>query len=49
MNSKPTHFLALMNNGKAFPSFDGIVCSYQCSKQLQFLPRQRQPKRYWIS
>ena len=28
MNSEPTHFLSFMNNGKAFPSFDGMACSY---------------------
>ena len=39
MNSEPTHFLTFMNNGKAFPSLDGIACSYQCSDQLQLLAR----------
>ena len=25
---EPTHFLTMINNGKAFPRFDGMVCSY---------------------
>ena len=33
VNSGPTHFLLFMNNGKAFPSLDGMVCSYQCPDQ----------------
>ena len=31
MSAEPTNFLTLMNNGKAFSSFDGMACSYQCS------------------
>ena len=38
-----------MNNGKAFSSLDGMVCSYQCSDQFQFLPGVWQAKKYWIS
>ena len=49
VNSEPTHFLTLMNNGKAFSSLDGMACSYQCSDQFQFLPGLWQAKRYWIS
>ena len=49
MKSEPTHFLTLMNNGKAFSSLDGMACSYQCSDQFQFLPGLWQAKRYWIS
>ena len=39
VNSEPTHFLIFMNNGKAFPTLDGIACSHQCSDQLQLLTR----------
>ena len=46
VKSEPTHFL---NNGKAFPSLDDMVYSYQCLDQLQLLPRHWQAKRYWIS
>ena len=49
VNSEPTHFLTLMNNGKAFSSLDGMACSYQCSDQFQFLPGLCQATRYWIS
>ena len=28
MNKEPTHFLTIMNNGKEFPRFDGMACSY---------------------
>ena len=28
VNKEPTHFLAIMNKGKAFPRFDSMVCSY---------------------
>ena len=45
---EPTHFLTLMNNGKAFSSLDCMTCSYQSPDQFQFLPRHRQAKRYWI-
>ena len=38
-----------MNNVKAFPTFDGIICSYQCPDQLQLLPEYWQAKRYRIS
>ena len=31
MSAEPTNFLTRMNNGKAFSSFDGMACSYQCS------------------
>ena len=31
MSAEPTNFLTVMNNGKAFSSFDGMACSYQCS------------------
>ena len=34
-----------MNNDKAFPSLDGMVCS----NQPQFLPGHWQAKKYWIS
>ena len=33
-----------MNNGKAFSSLDGVVCSYQCSDHFQFLPGHWQAK-----
>ena len=49
MSTEPTHFLTLMNNGKAFSSLDGMACSNQCSDQFQFLPGLWQAKRYWIS
>ena len=49
VNTEPTHFLTLMNNGKAFSSLDGMACSYQCSEQFQFLLGHWQVKRYWIS
>ena len=48
VNTEPTHFLTLMNNGKAFSSLDGMACSYQCSEQFQFLLGHWQVKRYWI-
>ena len=48
MSTEPTHFLTLMNNGKAFSSLDGMACSYQCSDQFQFLPGHWPAKRYWI-
>ena len=38
VNSGPTYFSTFMNNGKAFPSSDGIAYSYQCPDQLQALP-----------
>ena len=38
VSTEPTHFLTLINNGKAFSSLDGMACSYQCSDQFQFLP-----------
>ena len=38
-----------MNNDKAFPSLDGMGCSYPCPDQLQRLPGRWQAKRYWIS
>ena len=41
VNTEPTHFPILMNNGMA--------CSYQCSDQFQFLPEHWPAKRYWIS
>ena len=44
VNTEPTHFLTLMNNGKAFSSLDGMACSYQCSDQFQFLPGHWQAK-----
>ena len=49
LNCEPTHFLTLMNNGKAFSSLDCMACSYQWSDQFQFLPGLLQAKRYWIS
>ena len=49
VNSEPTHFPIFINNGKAFSSLDGMVCSYQCSDQFQFLPGVWQAKKYWIS
>ena len=27
LNSEPTHLLTFLNNGKAFPSLDGMACS----------------------
>ena len=38
MSTELTHFLTLINNVKAFCSLDGMVCSYQCSDQIQFPP-----------
>ena len=49
VNTEPTHFPTLMNNGKAFSSLDSMACSYQCSDQFQFLPGHWQAKKYWIS
>ena len=49
VNSEPTHFLTLMNNGKVFSCLDGMACSYQSSDQFQFLPGLWQVKRYWVS
>ena len=44
MSTEPIHSLALMNNGKAFSSLDGMTCSYQCSDQFQFLAGHGQAK-----
>ena len=44
MSTEPTHFLILINNGKAFSSLNGMACSYQCSDQFQFLPVHLQAK-----
>ena len=30
MSTESTHFVTLMNNGKAFSSLDGMASSYQC-------------------
>ena len=49
VNSKPTHFLTFMNNGQTFPSFNGMVYSYQCSEQLQLHSGNWKAKRHWIS
>ena len=38
-----------MNNGKAFPSLDGMACSNAWYDQSQFLPGHWQAKKYWIS
>ena len=38
-----------MNNGKAFPSLDGMTCSNPWHDQPQFLPWHWQAKKYWIS
>ena len=48
VNSEPTHFLTLMNNGKAFSSLDGMACSYQCLTSFSFYQDTDKP-RYWIS
>ena len=48
-NSESTHFLTLINNGKAFSSLDGMSCSYQSSDQFQFLTGLWQAKKYWVS
>ena len=37
LNTEPTNFLTLMNNGKAFSTLDGMTCCYQCFDQFQFL------------
>ena len=46
-------YLTFLNNAindcKAFPSLDGMACSYPCHDQLQFLPEHWQAKRYWSS
>ena len=44
VSTEPTHFLTLMNNGKAFSSLDDMACSYHCSDQFQFLPGHWQAK-----
>ena len=44
VSTEPTHFLTLMNNGKAFSGLDDMTCSYQCSGQFQFLPGHWQAK-----
>ena len=49
MNSEPSRFLTFINNGKAFPSLDGIACSYKYPDQLQLLPGHWQVKRYRVS
>ena len=51
VKSEPTyfHFLIFVNNGKAFPSLDGMTCGYQCPDQLELLPGHWKVKRYWIS
>ena len=50
VNIEPTHFLTLMNNGKAFSNLDGMACSCWCTDdQFQFPTGQWQIKRYWIS
>ena len=41
LNSEPTHFLTFMDSGKAFPSLDGMACSYQC---LSFYQGNDKPK-----
>ena len=40
VKSEPTWhswIMTFMNNGKAFPSLDGMIYSYPCHDQLQFL------------
>ena len=41
--------MTFMNNGKAFPSVDGMACSNPWYDQAQFLPEHCQAKKYWIS
>ena len=41
--------MTFMNNGKAFPSLDGMACSNPWYDQAQFLPGHWQAKKYWIS
>ena len=41
--------MKFMNNGKAFPSLDGMTCSNLWHDQPQFLPGHWQAKKYWIS
>ena len=36
MNSGPIHFLRLRNNGKAFPSLDGMTFSYSTLTSFSF-------------
>ena len=38
MTSEVTHFLTLINNGKAISSLDGMTRSNQGFDQFQFLP-----------
>ena len=52
VNSEPTWrswIIKFNNNGKAFPIFDGMGCSYSCHDQLYFLPGHWQAWRYRIS
>ena len=44
VNTEPTHFPTLMNNGKAFSSLDSMACSYQCSDQFSFYQGTDKPK-----
>ena len=38
-----------MDNGKVFPSLDGMAYNNPCHGQPQFLPGHRQAKKYWVS
>ena len=38
-----------MNNGRAIPSLDGMVCINPWHYQPQFLPEHWEAKKYWIS
>ena len=44
VNSEPIHFLSFMNNGKAFPSFDGMACSYSALTNFSFCQGTDTPK-----
>ena len=48
VKSEATHFLTFMNNGKTFPSIDGMSYPSQCPDQLKFLLAQWRAERYWI-
>ena len=43
VSTEPTHFLTLMNNGKAFSSLDGMACTTKCS-----VLQDTDNPRYWI-
>ena len=48
VNTEPTHFLTLIDNGKAFSSLDGMACSYTALISLSFYQDTDKP-RNWIS